>query len=69
MQQKFDPQAVGTEASVAKTFTGNRGLEIEEGLIFEIGRRKIPASISTSPCHSNIGSAQLSGKNRPTFRA
>ncbi|MGH6845803.1 MAG: aminomethyl-transferring glycine dehydrogenase subunit GcvPB, partial [Methylocella sp.] len=38
MQQKFDPQAAGTEAPEAKTFTGNRGLEIEEGLIFEIGR-------------------------------
>jgi len=38
MQQKFDPQAVGTEAPVAKTFTGSRGLETEEGLIFETGR-------------------------------
>ncbi|MGH6799898.1 MAG: aminomethyl-transferring glycine dehydrogenase subunit GcvPB, partial [Methylocella sp.] len=38
MQQKFDPQAAGTAAPVAKTFTGNRALEIEEGLIFETGR-------------------------------
>lgn len=69
MQQKFDPQAVGTEAPVAKTFTGSRGLETEEGLIFETGRPRIPVSISTSPCHSNVGSAHLSGKNRLAFRA
>jgi glycine dehydrogenase subunit 2 len=40
MRQKFDPAAAGTEAQVAKTFTGNRGLEIEEGLIFETGRQE-----------------------------
>ncbi len=38
MQQKFGPQAARVEEPIAKTFTGNRGLEIEEGLIFEIGR-------------------------------
>ena len=38
MQQKFGPQAARVEEPVAKTFTGNRGLAIEEGLIFEIGR-------------------------------
>ena len=39
----------------AKTFTGNRGLEIEEGLIFEIGRPEDPASISMSRRPSNTG--------------
>ncbi|MGA7384929.1 MAG: aminomethyl-transferring glycine dehydrogenase subunit GcvPB, partial [Methylocella sp.] len=38
MRQKFHPQAAGAEVPEAKIFTGNRGLEIEEGLIFEIGR-------------------------------
>ena len=38
MQQKFGPQAARVEEPIAKTFTGNRGLAIEEGLIFEIGR-------------------------------
>ncbi len=38
MQQKFGPQAAMVEEPAAKTFTGNRGLAIEEGLIFEIGR-------------------------------
>jgi glycine dehydrogenase subunit 2 len=38
MRQEFIPHAAGAEAPEAKTFTGNRGLEIEEGLIFEIGR-------------------------------
>src|ERR1700758_3453899 len=31
-------KATGAAAHETKTFTGNRGLEIEEGLIFEIGR-------------------------------
>ena len=31
-------QATGSAAHETETFTGNRGLEIEEGLIFEIGR-------------------------------
>jgi glycine dehydrogenase subunit 2 len=38
MRQAFDPQAAEIEATVAKNFAANRGLEIEEGLIFEIGR-------------------------------
>jgi glycine dehydrogenase subunit 2 len=38
MRQDFDLQTAGAEVPEAKTFTGNRGLEIEEGLIFEIGR-------------------------------
>ena len=38
MRQDFDLQTAGAEVAEAKTFTGNRGLEIEEGLIFEIGR-------------------------------
>ena len=29
---------VPTEASVAATFTGNRGLAVEEPLLFEVGR-------------------------------
>jgi hypothetical protein len=31
-------RAIEVAALEAKTFTGNRGLEIEEGLIFETGR-------------------------------
>jgi glycine dehydrogenase subunit 2 len=38
MQQGRAIEAAGPEP---KTFTGNRGLEIEEGLIFEIGRPEI----------------------------
>ncbi len=38
MRQGALPQAAGSEMQHSKTFTGNRGLEIEEGLIFEIGR-------------------------------
>jgi hypothetical protein len=35
MRQDFDLQTAGAEVPEAKTFTGNRGLEIEEGLIFD----------------------------------
>ena len=69
MQQKFDPQAVGTEAPVAKTFTGNRGLETEEGLIFETGRPENTGVDLDEPLPFKHGSAHLSGKNRPAFRA
>ena len=38
MMQEPVLKAAGVEAQETRTFTGNRGLEIEEGLIFEIGR-------------------------------
>jgi hypothetical protein len=39
MLMRHTPVTQATEAAPdAKTFTGNRGLEIEEGLIFETGR-------------------------------
>ncbi len=38
MQKEIVPQMAGAAVPGGKTFTGNRGLDIEEGLIFEIGR-------------------------------
>jgi glycine dehydrogenase subunit 2 len=38
MRQGQFPKAAEAASKEAKTFTGHRGLEIEEGLIFEIGR-------------------------------
>ncbi len=41
MRQGPVPQAAEAVAPEGKTFTGNRGLEIEEGLIFETGRPEV----------------------------
>ncbi|MCI0466898.1 MAG: aminomethyl-transferring glycine dehydrogenase subunit GcvPB [Beijerinckiaceae bacterium] len=38
MRQVPVPQAAEAEVQSTETFTGNHGLEIEEGLIFEVGR-------------------------------
>src|SRR5215471_9001933 len=38
MRKEQALEAAGAKIHEAKTFTGNRGLEIEEGLVFEIGR-------------------------------
>jgi len=38
LMQRGKPMVAAETVPEVKTFTGNRGLEIEEGLIFEIGR-------------------------------
>ena len=58
-------------AADAGTFTGNRGLEIEDGLIFETGR---PENTGVDldeplPFKHRLGSGHSNGKNRPAFRA
>lgn len=41
MRHEPKPQAMEAEAQEPRTFTGNRGLEMEEGLVFEIGRPEV----------------------------
>jgi glycine cleavage system P protein (glycine dehydrogenase) subunit 2 len=62
-----------TEDAVAKTFTGNRGLQIEEPLIFETGRNEVtgvdlpeaPATKSRLGAHARQAPIDLPGLSEP----
>jgi glycine dehydrogenase subunit 2 len=67
MRQDFDLQTAGAEVPEAKTFTGNRGLEIEEGLIFEIGRPENTGVDLDEPLPFKHRLGSLERKNRLAF--
>ena len=69
MMQEPVLKAAGVEAQETRTFTGNRGLEIEEGLIFEIGRAENTGVDLDEPLPFKHRLGALERHEPPGFRA